>query len=237
MQAKLIVSFLLLAHGSFAVLQRTIRSTDPRIAPQTITAEPTRIHARTDRAEYYTSTNLITIAGETNAAVTRAGNTITIAIPTCRSTIIPDPNGYVPPGTCGSLWNYYPSFGAAATFTGIFMIIMAVHGWQIVVYRKVCEHHLVYSFTINTVWAAHVNCSRDLQGWCWVIITACAWETIAMLFRTVSTKYQQSSSMVLVFQIFILTAPLCESIPVPYLAYTGATTHSLTADIGGARLR
>lgn len=90
--------------------------------------------------ETFTSTNLITIPGETNSAVTIPGKTITIELPACSQTITPDSNGYVPPGTCGALWNYYPSFGAAIVFTILFAVLVMVHVWQAVVYRKVREY-------------------------------------------------------------------------------------------------
>ena len=48
------------------------------------------------------------------------------------------------------------------------------------------------------------------QGFCWVIIMASVWETMAFTFRAISTKYQQSTGVYLVFQGFILLAPLCE---------------------------
>lgn len=36
-----------------------------------------------------------------------------------------------------------------------------------------------------------------------------SWETIAFTFRTVSTRHQQNVGVYLIFQIFILLAPLC----------------------------
>ena len=92
-----------------------------------------------DLIETLISTNLITIPGETNSVVTNPGQTITIEIPTCSQTITPDANGYVPPGTCGALWNYYPSFGAAIVFAVVFAVLVMVHVWQAVVHRKVRE--------------------------------------------------------------------------------------------------
>lgn len=40
---------------------------------------------------------------------------------------------------------------------------------------------------------------------------AASWETIAFTFRTLSTRHQQNANIYLVFQIFILLAPLCKS--------------------------
>lgn len=36
------------------------------------------------------------------------------------------------------------------------------------------------------------------------------WETLAFTFRTISTRFQLNVGVYLVFQIFILLAPLCE---------------------------
>lgn len=63
------------------------------------------------------------------------------------------------------------------------------------------------------------NQSLTGQAWCWVIIMASIWETLAFLFRAISTKHQQSSGIYLVFQIFILLAPICEY-PIPHRKLT-----------------
>ncbi|KAJ6438282.1 Protein RTA1-like protein 9 [Purpureocillium lavendulum] len=129
----------------------------------------------------FTTTKYITIDGETNSQVTIPGQTIAIAIPTCVQTATPDANGHVPPGTCGAIWNYYPSFYAAMAFAILFAILVGIHIWQAAMYEK---------------------------RWCWVIIMATIWETTAMTFRSLSSKAQQNDGIYLVFQIFILLAPL-----------------------------
>ncbi|CRK28120.1 hypothetical protein BN1708_004557 [Verticillium longisporum] len=131
--------------------------------------------------QYFTTTQHVTIPGMTNDHVTLPAKTIDIAIPTCTTTAKPDSNGHVPPGECGAFWNYYPSFAAAAAFAILFAILTATHIWQAAKYKK---------------------------AWCWVIIMASIWETLAFLFRAISTKHQQSSGIYLVFQIFILLAPI-----------------------------
>ncbi|KAH8659858.1 RTA1 like protein-domain-containing protein [Xylariales sp. PMI_506] len=129
----------------------------------------------------YTTTEHIIIPGQTNAHVTNPGQTIDIAIPTCVQTITPDANGYVPPGTCGAIWDYYPSFNAAVAFAAIFLLLTVVHIWQAAHYQK---------------------------KWSWVIIMASIWETAAFASRAISSRFQQSDGIYLVFQIFILLAPL-----------------------------
>ncbi|KAI1104984.1 RTA1 like protein-domain-containing protein [Jackrogersella minutella] len=129
----------------------------------------------------FLTTEHVTVSGVTNEHVTVAGHTIDIAIPTCIQTITPDANGYLPPGTCHALWDYYPSFSAALAFTVIFGLLTLAHLYQSIAYRK---------------------------KFCWVIVMASFWETMAYLFRSVSTRYQQNTGVYLVFQIFILLSPL-----------------------------
>ncbi|KAK1960761.1 RTA1 domain-containing protein [Colletotrichum sublineola] len=62
--------------------------------------------------------------------------TIDIAIPTCIQTIKPDANGYIPPGECGAIWNYYPSFVAAVVFALLFALLTVVHIWQAAKHKK-----------------------------------------------------------------------------------------------------
>lgn len=85
----------------------------------------------------FTTTKLIVIDGETNSVLTIPAKTITLALPTCIQTIEPDSNGYVPPGTCGAIWNYYPSHGAAVGFTILFAVLVVIHVWMAVRYKKV----------------------------------------------------------------------------------------------------
>ncbi|KAK1687431.1 RTA1 domain-containing protein [Colletotrichum godetiae] len=129
----------------------------------------------------FIATQHITIPGVTNSYVTVPAKTIDIAIPTCVQTIEPDANGYIPSGECGAIWNYYPSFTAAAVFAALFGVLTVVHIWQAAKHKK---------------------------RWCWVIIMASIWETLAFVFRAASSKNQQSNGIYLVFQIFILLAPI-----------------------------
>jgi hypothetical protein len=75
----------------------------------------------------FMTTEFVILPGETQAYLTRPEQTITLVIPTCIQTIVPDRNGYVPPGTCNSNFAYYPSFGAAIAFTIIFGVMTGVH--------------------------------------------------------------------------------------------------------------
>jgi hypothetical protein len=118
------------------------------IARETSVATPSP--AQTTGVDFIT-TEHITIAGETNAYHTQAAKTIEIAIPTCIQTITPDPNGHVPPGTCGALWDYYPSFVAALIFTGIFGVLTITHVYQAVKLRKVQPMHKYASNVVTNL--------------------------------------------------------------------------------------
>ncbi|KAH8591527.1 RTA1 domain-containing protein [Bisporella sp. PMI_857] len=130
---------------------------------------------------YFITTKHVIIPGQTGDHFTIAEKTINIAIPTCIQTITPDKNGYVPPGTCGSLYNYYPSFGLALAFGVLFGVLTVAH--------------LVQAVMLKIVFA-------------WVLIMAVVWETAAFSFRAISTKNQQSEGLALVSTIFVLLAPL-----------------------------
>ncbi|KAF4422167.1 hypothetical protein F53441_14311 [Fusarium austroafricanum] len=131
---------------------------------------------------WFTTTKAIaTIPGQTNEYVTIPASTIEIVITTCVQTLEPDENGYLPPGTCNANWNYYPSFAAAVVFVLLFAVLTGVHIFQAARYKKT---------------------------WCWVIIMAGIWETMAFTFRAISTKHQQSTGVLLTFNIFILLAPI-----------------------------
>lgn len=103
--------------------------------------------------------------------------------PTCTQTITPDKNGYVPPGTCNALYNYYPSFGAAIAMSIIFGIVSMAHITQAAIYKK---------------------------GFCWVVIMGALWECGGYVSRSISTRHQQSSGLATISQLLVLLAPLCK---------------------------
>ncbi|KAI9147520.1 putative lipid transporter atnI [Paramyrothecium foliicola] len=129
----------------------------------------------------FTTTKYITVPGVTNDHVTIPAKTIELTLPTCIQSVLPDENGHIPPGNCGAKWAYYPSFAAALAFLGAFGGLLILHIWQAAKHKK---------------------------PWCWVIIMATVWEVLAFLFRAISSKNQQSDGILLMFQIFILLAPL-----------------------------
>lgn len=87
----------------------------------------------------FLTTKYITIEGFTNDHATVPAKTVNFAVPTCIQTIEPDANGYLPPGTCNALWDYYPSFSAAVAFTVLFGLLTLAHLYQAIAHRKVIE--------------------------------------------------------------------------------------------------
>ncbi|RYP51465.1 hypothetical protein DL769_010813 [Monosporascus sp. CRB-8-3] len=130
---------------------------------------------------YFLTSQYVTIPGVTNEHVTLPDKTITMVLPTCIQTIEPDANGYLPPGTCHAIWNYYPSFSGSLVFLLLFGLLTIAHIYQAAVYKK---------------------------RFCWVIIMASLWETVAYLFRTVSTRHQNVAGVYTVYRVFILVSPL-----------------------------
>ena len=113
---------------------------------------------------------------------TPASLSLNLPKPTCTQTIQPDKNGYVPPGTCGALYAYYPSFGAAIAASVLFGALAILHITQAAVYKK---------------------------GFCWVIIMGAIWEFGSYASRTASTRNQQNLAILTVSQLLVLLAPLC----------------------------
>ncbi|KAJ6579164.1 RTA1 domain-containing protein [Mycena vulgaris] len=160
-----------------ALVVRTDAAGPTSTAPST-TSTPTTTAVPTG---VFFTTEFITIGGHTDAHATVAGQTITLVLPTCVMTEIPDKNGYVPPGTCHALYNFYPSFAAAVLFSVLFGAVTVLHIVQAV------KHKTTF---------------------CWVLIMACLWEFSSFVTRAISTKFQQSAGLALVTQILVLMAPL-----------------------------
>jgi hypothetical protein len=120
-----LLRLLLLATRTTALVLHPTPTPTLTLIPRDSSTTPAPTAAPTDI--YFTTTKLDIIPGVTNDHVTVHGNTITLALPTCIQTITPDKNGYVPPGTCGALYEYYPSFAAAIVFSIIFGALTIGH--------------------------------------------------------------------------------------------------------------
>ncbi|KAF7927803.1 hypothetical protein EAE99_005180 [Botrytis elliptica] len=127
---------------------------------------------------YFLTTNYITIAGVTNAHVTIPAKTVSFAVPICIQTLTPDKNGYLPPGTCNALYDYYPSSTSAVAFAAIFGFLTLAHIIQAFFYKK------AYSF---------------------FIVSASIWGLTAFILRIASIYNQQDNVLELMSSIFALT--------------------------------
>jgi hypothetical protein len=163
----------------------------------------------------FITTEHITIPGVTDDHVTIPAKTIDIAKPTCIHTITPDKNGYVPPGTCGALYDYYPSFAAALVFSVLFGILSVAHITQAAILKTVGFPRSFEDVEENANWR---------QKFCWVLIMGALWETFSFVFRSISTKHQQSAGIELVSSIFVLLAPLCGCPAFPPAKLSSLTT-------------
>jgi hypothetical protein len=143
------------------------------------------------RAPTFTPVSITPFSLSTKSTTTKGTTTkkayYTPPSPTCTQTIKPDKNGYVPPGTCGSLYNYYPSFAAAIVFAVMFGALMVAHIAQAAIYKK---------------------------KFCWVIIMGTIWEFGSYVSRALGTRHQQSTGIATISQLLVLLAPLCKS-PMP----------------------
>lgn len=99
--------------------------------PPTTTLVARQTTSPTTSAIDFMTTQYITVGDPKNP------HTVAIAIPTCIQTITPDKNGYVPPGTCNALYDYYPSFAAAVVASATFGVLTVTHIAQAAIYKKV----------------------------------------------------------------------------------------------------
>ncbi|KAJ7203192.1 hypothetical protein C8J57DRAFT_1621210 [Mycena rebaudengoi] len=109
----------------------------------------------------FLTTKFSTIAGHTDAHATVPSRTITLVLPTCIQTEIPDKNGFVPPGTCHALCNFSPAFAAAVLFSVLFHYV-----------PQPPRHSCAYVSTF-----------------CWVLIMACFWEFSAFVTCGIGVDY------------------------------------------------
>ncbi|RPB00483.1 hypothetical protein L873DRAFT_1834998 [Choiromyces venosus 120613-1] len=113
-------------------------------------------------------------------AIHSFSSSTTTSTATC-VTVTPRKYGEVPHGACNSYYMFFPNFGAAIAFAVLFGLVTGVHIVQAFAYKK---------------------------KFCWVIIMAGLWETIAFIARALGSHNQQSLAYVLCAQLFLLLSPL-----------------------------
>lgn len=108
------------------------------------------------------------------------------SIPQCTTTIKPDSNGWVPPGTCGYYGKmYYPSFTAAVIFSILAGIILLGHIIQAARHPKMGLQRLAV-FASFCLFAGYVA-------------------------RTLGTRYQQNISITAFSDTMVLIIPICQT--------------------------
>jgi hypothetical protein len=112
--------------------------------------------------------------------VTSTSTSPPTSTPSCL-TFTPGPHGYVPPEACNAQWAYSPSFSAAIALSVIFALLTLAHLALAIVFRK---------------------------RFCWVIIMASTWETVAFTLRSLGSHNQQSEAYSIGSQLLFLLAPL-----------------------------
>jgi hypothetical protein len=132
--------------------------------------------------QYYTPSSLVLPTLSLNLP-TLSSLSLDLPTPTCTRTVQPDKNGYLPPGTCDALYNYYPSFNAAVVMAVIFGIISVIHIAQAAISKT---------------------------PFCWVVIMGALWEFGGYISRAAGAKAQQSSGLATFGQLLILLSPLCK---------------------------
>jgi hypothetical protein len=130
--------------------------------------------------------------------------------PPCpKTTVRPDSNGWVPPGTCGYISRpYYPSFTAALVFSAAAAAVLAV-----------------YVFTIGRI--IRLRRRQPDPSWknCFVLpgfavfISTCL--LVAYVLRAWGTRYMQVPEFVAFSDTLVLVCPICQSF-YSYLYFSGA---------------
>ena len=106
------------------------------------------------------------------------------SIPQCTTTIKPDSNGWVPPGTCGYHGKmYYPSLVAAVVFSVLVGVVLLGHLVQAARYPKSGLRQLVASAS-TLLFAGYIA-------------------------RTIVTRHQQNIYIAAFSDTMVLTCPTC----------------------------
>lgn len=128
---------LMLAAGSAALSFQATQTNSPTVIATVISTAISTPVTTTLVTTLVPRTQFITIDPITLPDETVAAKTITLDIPECSPTIMPDSNGYVPPGNCNAQYNYYPSFAAALVAALFFGAVTSVHIAEGIKYKKV----------------------------------------------------------------------------------------------------
>lgn len=91
-------------------------------------------------AEYHLITHPVIIPSDTNAMPPTCVDDK--AVFTSHQTLLPDANAPILDSNCDAPWSCYLSFQTAAMLAVPFAVLVILHVWQAVAYRKVCKRIL-----------------------------------------------------------------------------------------------
>jgi hypothetical protein len=122
-----------------------------------------------------------------------------LSSPCPTTTIRPDVNGWVPPGTCGYISRpYYPSFTAALVFSAAAAAVLAVFASKIVRISRLRRRQPDLSWR---------NCFV-LPGFA-AFLSTCL--LVAYVLRAFGTRYMQVPEFVAFSDTLVLVCPICQS--------------------------
>jgi len=118
------------------------------------------------------------------------------------TTVKPDANGWVPPGTCGYLSRpYYPSFVTALVFSAAAAAVLV--GYALMIARVARRRRGRLPEENAPVWRG------SLLPWTGALISTCL--LAAYILRAFGTRYQQVPGFVAFSDMFVLVCPICQS--------------------------
>lgn len=133
---------------------------------------------------FYTFTDKWTESIMNTIVIAMSSPTPVSSVPHCTTTVKPDRNGWVPPGTCGYYGKmYYPSFSVAVGFSALAGAILLSHFTKAVRHPKSVHQRLA------------------------VLASTCLF--VGYVARTIGTRYQQNIHIAAISDTMILVSPIC----------------------------
>lgn len=126
--------------------------------------------------------------------------------PHCPTTTVkPDANGWVPPGTCGYISRpYYPSFVSALVFCAAAVLVLL--GFLLLISRSVSRYRHQPRNERGSSWVHSLS-----LPWSGALIATCL--LVAYILRAFGTRNQQVPEFVAFSDTLVLICPICESAP------------------------
>jgi hypothetical protein len=120
------------------------------------------------------------------------------------TTVAPDANGWVPPGTCGYISRpYYPSFVAALIFCAAAVLVLL--GYLLLIFRSASRRHR------RRRQENQLSPRNSLRlPWFGALIATCL--LAAYILRAFGTRHQQVPEFVAISDTLVLICPICESL-------------------------